>query len=366
MSLKQFRKLYRLYLIIGGILILIAFVFSILFHWDSYVALIFAAIPIAIFNFIFLSKWKCPTCRKGLPFGSEAWGSMSPDWAISKCGHCGTAINVATPKERAFRDEQERRRTERLVRKRARQGRAYNPAEERARTRKRARIVTLAMIPLFLVSLGLLFLTWHFFVADRTTTQPHIDTVTVEVGIVAEFGGIDWRVLAVEDGRALLFSEYIVERRGFQERGLRYAGWEGSSLREYLNGEFYNGFTSEDRQRIAYTAVLNNANPWRTRAGDADATTDRVFLLSVEEVVQHFGDSGQLWGEPRSPRIIDDEYNAVRIATFQSENHRWWTRSSAPSRFVIAVGGEGQIGMGGTHYYHALGVRPALWLYLHT
>ena len=47
-----------------------------------------------------------------------------------------------------------------------------------------------------------------------------------------------WRVLAVEDGRAFLLSEYILESRAVHADKNAYRGWESSDLFRWLNGEF--------------------------------------------------------------------------------------------------------------------------------
>jgi hypothetical protein len=83
-------------------------------------------------------------------------------------------------------------------------------------------------------------------------------------------------------------------------------------------------------------------------------TDDYIFLLSLEEVVRYFGDSGQLANGPSENRnAIDDQYNEARIA--YDFGGWWWLRSP----------GGGDIGVSGTRVdddYH--GVRPALWINL--
>lgn len=62
--------------------------------------------------------------------------------------------------------------------------------------------------------------------------------------------------------------------------------WETCALRKWLNGEFLDGFSEEEQERILVTDVKNTENPmYKTDAG-AD-TKDRVYLLSVEEAQEH-------------------------------------------------------------------------------
>ena len=188
-----------------------------------------------------------------------------------------------------------------------------------------------------------------------------------EIGSIISFGGYDWRVLDVQDGRALLLSEYIIEHRAYHNRS-EAVTWETSTLRHYLNNQFFNSFNESDRARIAETRVLNNNNPWRGTHGGND-TNDRIFLLSIEEVVRYFGDSGELrnregeWSE----WAIYDRYNFARIArTRNGEASWWWLRSPGLDSYCAAgVNSGGILDFRGLHVvYGSGGVRPALWLNL--
>jgi len=199
---------------------------------------------------------------------------------------------------------------------------------------------------------------WHLFVADEIVNQSniyHIDNVTVEVGIVVEFGGIVWRVLDLQDGRALLLSEYILEPRAFSREN--HAIWEISDLRAYLNGEFYYRFAEEERAHIAETRVINCGA--LTGRLTRDDTIDKIFLLSVEELVHYFGDSSQLTAGNNN--WLDDQYNFARAAS-----NAWWLRTPAiASLQVVFVRANGTVLLLGTNAHdESLGVRPALWRYL--
>lgn len=80
-------------------------------------------------------------------------------------------------------------------------------------------------------------------------------------------------------------------------------------MRTYLNGEFYNSFSDADRERIIKVTNQNNDNPWYGTSG-GNPTTDKVFLLSIDEVVKYFGDSGQRENRVKSTDFswCDDEY----------------------------------------------------------
>ena len=174
-----------------------------------------------------------------------------------------------------------------------------------------------------------------------------------------EFGGITWRVLDVQGDRALIISEYIIASRRY--RGSK---WETSEIRQYLNGPFLNRFSEAEQARILETTLINYDNQWFGTSG-GDDTTDRIFLLSIEELVRHFGDSGQLAN--RNNRVwgrVSDRYNTARMANFATrrEASSWWLRS--PGHIAgnpATVEGDGTVDMKGFFYG---GIRPALWLAL--
>jgi hypothetical protein len=175
------------------------------------------------------------------------------------------------------------------------------------------------------------------------------------VGSVTEFGGYDWRVLDVRDGKALLITKAIVEVRAYHGK-TGVVTWADCDLRGYLNGEFYESFSPQDRQRIAETRNVNKENPWFwvTPEGGAayEDTVDKIFLLSIEEVVEHFGDSGRLLQGPLSADASDDEhsflsdrYNDNRVACDkEGTSFRWWLRTrQARGDCAAYVNADGQI-----------------------
>ena len=217
------------------------------------------------------------------------------------------------------------------------------------------------------------------------------------------FGDIRWRVLDERDGKKLLLSEYLLdEKKAFHdgEGTSPSVTWANSTLRDWLNDEFYRRFSLAERTRIAVTRVENNDNPWFGTPGNIP-TYDKIFLLSFEEILQYFGDSGQLHDRPPDDAFhrewwdreytvrINDEYNIARNARmFDGNPYTWWLRS--PGYNYGRVGramtvvyitreededyGTSYLSIYGTRFrgdrynrygdLQLLGVRPAMWLYL--
>jgi len=201
----------------------------------------------------------------------------------------------------------------------------------------------------------------------QSPTTPPTPTLSINaaVGDIIEFGGYEWRVLEVRDGNALILNENIIMYRMYKVDGYDTA-WEDSSLRRYLNGEFFDSFTQAERARIVETRNANADNQWYGAAGGRE-TADRIFLLSLEEVVQYFGDSGQLSSRPSAnTRIIDDQFNSMRTAGDLSGNNSWWWLRTPGfnSYFATFVYPDGAISVFGDSVPVRGGVRPALWLNL--
>ena len=202
------------------------------------------------------------------------------------------------------------------------------------------------------------------------------------VGDIMRFGEWDWRVLDVQNNRALIITENIIERRAYNEEDEEVT-WETCTLRGYLNGEFLQKFSGEERGRIAETRIQNPDNLWYARKG-GNHTEDKVFLLSLEEVDRYFGNSGDYENRrSKSERFFDGKREFVpdedgpalvfsnandsdRTAKLNNEPCLWWLRSPGyySSRAAI-VGGGGFVDASGVLVIDDYsGLRPALWLNL--
>ena len=188
-----------------------------------------------------------------------------------------------------------------------------------------------------------------------------------KTGDIIPFGEWDWRVLDVHDGKALIITENVIEERPYIVDGTEVT-WETCALREYLNGEFLQKFTTSERERIEETRILNPDNLWYGTNG-GNATIDKVFLLSLEEVSRYFDDSGD-YQNKNSMEWYDgfgfsNTNDSKRIASSDKYASWWWWLRSPGSYGTNAavVNDEGFVivdGYGGDSVYG--GVRPALWL----
>jgi hypothetical protein len=180
-----------------------------------------------------------------------------------------------------------------------------------------------------------------------------------------QFGGYQWRMLDVQGDKALLLTEDNIEKRSYNTQRTDVT-WENCTLRRYLNSELYGKFSSQEQARILPITNTNTNNQWFSTRGGSD-TTDKIFLLSIEEVVRYFGDSGQLKNRNLGGKYwISDEFNKERVANYGNTAWWWWLRSPGNyGRYAASVSAGGYLLVHGDYVSVVEGgVRPALWLNL--
>jgi len=74
-------------------------------------------------------------------------------------------------------------------------------------------------------------------------------------------------VLDIQNNVALIITECIMEQRAYRDV-YKDITWEDSSLRKYLNGEFYNKFDAIDKARIIPVLNKNPDNQWYGSKGN--------------------------------------------------------------------------------------------------
>jgi len=193
------------------------------------------------------------------------------------------------------------------------------------------------------------------------------------------FGGQNWLILEKQGGKALIVKEIITEKRNYHHKVDDYhstLSWSDCEMRSYLNNEYYNSFSDADKVRIIKTKVTTPVQPWHGTNGGPD-TEDYLFLLSFQEVIKYFGDSGDmdmrkgwwanmegLWLGNGFGQVLSDQYNNSRKVKDESDNDiTWFLRTPGRlNKFIIVVNGD--IGITGWTPEGHHGVRPAMWVKL--
>ena len=212
------------------------------------------------------------------------------------------------------------------------------------------------------------FLYSPLIVQSKTVSHTvYLFTGEISKGDFVYFGGFEWYVLDINNGKALIITSNVVDLGRYNTSNVN-TTWENSSLRSYLNGTFYDSLSlaNKDREKIIPVTNETENNQWFGTNG-GNATLDYIFLLSLSEVVKYFGDSGLLENRPNSTTYwISDEFDAKRVANWIGVATHWWLRS--PGNLPInatRVGANGSIYMVGENVdNYMIGIRPALWLQL--
>ena len=128
--------------------------------------------------------------------------------------------------------------------------------------------------------------------------------------------------------------------------------WEHSSIRRFLNEDFFSAaFTAEEQRLIQTTTVVNSDNPIHGTEGGSD-TLDKVYLLSLEEVMRYFDISecaetfyGHLYACASQYAIS----KGVWLEIPDSTRCWWWLRSSGgnPAN-ACEVGSKGYLSFNGS------------------
>lgn len=193
----------------------------------------------------------------------------------------------------------------------------------------------------------------------------------VKTGEVIQFGrypqsdpygkapeAIDWKVLAVEDGKALLITDKCIENVRYHE-ALVPSTWASCTLRKWCNETFLaEAFTAEEQEQIVETTLNNPANKQFNVAGCED-TSDKIFALSIDELEQYLPDK-----KDRLAPATEVAKNHGAYVYPDTGNAIWWLRSPGCNEINasrVSVGGS----VCGLIYDDARPhrtARPAMWI----
>lgn len=218
-------------------------------------------------------------------------------------------------------------------------------------------------------SARLLFKGLHYKDSDERETQCKIEIAkTKGVGDEVILGtweqdgneengreNIEWLVLEKRDNRMLLISDKCLAHKEYNSADSDVT-WETCSLRKWMNSEFINSiFNAKEKEIIQETYLPADKNP-RFDTDPGNATTDRLFLLSVPEVEKYFPS--------------DDAKDCRAIGSVSSYNYvGWWLRTpgydQSSAMYVGAVFNKIDY-IGVAAYDNIIGlpicVRPAMWI----
>ncbi len=195
---------------------------------------------------------------------------------------------------------------------------------------------------------------------------------------------IYWRVLDPNEG--LVMCESIIDAQPYSNTIYQFgvdprnydAYWNDSlhthyandyatsSIREWLNDDFYNtAFTSTQQSKIKSTTLDNSAYSSNYSVYDSETTLDKIFLLSYDEVLNtQYGFDSSFSSYDTARRAKGSDYakcQGLDVGSSLYGDSNWYLRSpSSVSMHACYIENLGTI-FGGTIISHTdYGVRPAM------
>jgi hypothetical protein len=167
---------------------------------------------------------------------------------------------------------------------------------------------------------------------------------------------IEWIVLDIKDGKALVISKYVLDCKPFNTND-DYVTWETCTLRAWLNNDFINTAFTSSQKAIIPTVTVSADNNVFENTNQGNATQDKVFLLSGPE-------TSYIKSVNVTKKCMPTEYAKANGVKIDNGNCNYWLRTLGKSRaFAAYIDYDGDYAAGGTRvYYNAYGVRPAIWI----
>ena len=186
---------------------------------------------------------------------------------------------------------------------------------------------------------------------------------------------LEWMILDIDGDKALLITAKVVDY--VKNTDSKTVLWSKCAVRTWMNDKFYKAaFSSAERKAILTTQVHTPQNPYYLRGG-CD-TKDRLFSLSMEEVIQYFETSGKIGDEfitVTDPRALTEATPvALQKAVKQGEctafdtHLSWLLRDTGDTYCMVNIfiygndPDDAMLNYMGDFMWD--GVRPAMWVKL--
>ncbi len=183
-------------------------------------------------------------------------------------------------------------------------------------------------------------------VTPKPTLPPY---ETVKLG---NYGGesLEWRVLDKKDNATLLITKNIIDYKDFNESTQAEAtDWKNSSLRHWLNEDFYqNAFSNEERNAIKTTTVQDFKEDHKA----GEQTQDHIFVLSVDQAFSYF--------ESDEDRIAHATEYAKQQKKYPQDSY-WLIDSYSSDLYKYLVSPKGILD-NKPRVNESEGIRPAMWV----
>lgn len=205
---------------------------------------------------------------------------------------------------------------------------------------------------------------------DEKKKKTKTKKISVNVGQTMQFGSyylpeemgktpIEWVVLKNDGEKMFIVSKFILDCKQYNTKNSDVT-WEVSTIRQWLNDDFYNdAFTSGEKRQILETSLENEDNPKHKSMG-GNKTNDKVFLLSIDETQTFFQNDNVRKCKATEYALNNGAHGLIDYSSV------WWLRSPGKDqRAAVVISNTGNLYLDGREVNAKnVGVRPAMWISL--
>ncbi|MBO4410683.1 MAG: hypothetical protein J5794_00615 [Lachnospiraceae bacterium] len=179
---------------------------------------------------------------------------------------------------------------------------------------------------------------------------------------------IEWLVLDKNSDSLLVISLYALASGVYTEGEDTDVSWETSSVRTWLNGEFFNAaFSTEEQAVVKTTTVAAEKNPRYEKLSAGNDTQDKLFFLSLQEAEQYFTNNASRACSPTKAVLAEGGFSLSVKPWYSDLNYAcmWWLRNPGMDTTKAAyVDKSGSFNYNGNraNYNSKISYRPAMWL----
>ncbi len=172
---------------------------------------------------------------------------------------------------------------------------------------------------------------------------------------------LEWLVVSVDEENMILLTKKVIDFMPFDESGS--GAWSTSSLRTFLNGDFYNdAFSAEEKAAIGSHTSVSEDNPEYESSAGKDST-DKVFLLNIQEYSSMMAKAGGRQPAKATAYALKKgchEYTKEKNKTKIVGSWFWLRSTGFTGSYNAICYSDGEISYGGQLSGISLGVRPAI------
>ena len=174
---------------------------------------------------------------------------------------------------------------------------------------------------------------------------------------------IQWIVLDKIDGQLLLLSASCLKGMAYNTAAFTPVTWETSSLRAWLNEDFFSSAFTEEEKALILTVSNENPDHSIVETPGGRDTRDRVFVLCERDTVIYLNDPVDQEAVGKAPTTEYAKANGLQ--TDEEGNASWWLRSPGMYEYIaqfVDQNGEPYTNGASTDIDYLCGVRPVMWL----